>query len=349
MKRIAIIGAGVLGRLTAFELSDLGAEVTLFEKDQADGINGTTAVAAGMIAPYCELETADLQIHRLGLTSLELWRKRLAKFNEPVYFQNAGSLVVAHSTDRSELERLRRFVARAPGEPGYHALQGLELSRLEPELDPRFTNGLYFPHEGQIDTRAFLTVSAREFARHGIRFIFSSEVDDPRTKCRDFDRVIDCRGIEARSTLANLRGVRGEVIRVHAPDVVLNRPLRLMHPRYPIYVVPRPDHHFVIGATQIESDDTSPVSVRSALELLSAVYALHSGFSEARILEMRSGLRPAFPDHLPRITVHTELIQANGLYRYGFLIAPKIASLIAELAMDRTPDPTCREIYAKFN
>ena len=68
------------------------------------------------------------------------------------------------------------------------------------------------------------------------------------------------------------------MIRLHAPEVSLRRPVRLMHPRYPLYIAPKPDHVFVIGATEIESEDTSPASVRSTLELLSAAYSLHSGF-----------------------------------------------------------------------
>jgi glycine oxidase len=67
--------------------------------------------------------------------------------------------------------------------------------------------------------------------------------------------------------------------------------------------------------------------VRSALELLGASYAVHPAFAEARILEFGSGLRPAFPDNLPRITVRNGTVAVNGLYRHGFLIAPALAEL----------------------
>jgi glycine oxidase len=67
--------------------------------------------------------------------------------------------------------------------------------------------------------------------------------------------------------------------------------------------------------------------VRSALELLTAAYALHPAFAEARIVEFGAGLRPAFPDNLPRIQVSGEKIAVNGLYRHGFLLAPALAEL----------------------
>ena len=146
------------------------------------------------------------------------------------------------------------------------------------------------------------------------------------------DRVIDCRGLGAKPQWNALRGVRGEVIRVHAPEVALQRPTRLVHPRYPLYIAPKPGGVFVIGATEIESDDMSPASVRSTLELLSAAYAVHSGFAEARILEIATQCRPTLPDNLPAIRqVHPRVLQINGLYRHGFMIAPAVLDAAMEL------------------
>ena len=123
-----------------------------------------------------------------------------------------------------------------------------------------------------------------------------------------------------------LRGVKGEMIIVETDEIAFSRPIRLIHPRFPLYLIPRADHRCMIGATSIESEDRG-VSVRSALELLSAAYAVHPAFGEARIVEFGSGLRPAFPDNLPRIRIDNERIAVNGLYRHGFLIAPALAEL----------------------
>jgi glycine oxidase len=119
--------------------------------------------------------------------------------------------------------------------------------------------------------------------------------------------------------------VRGEVIRVYAPEVHLQRPIRLLHPRFPIYIAPKNNHLYVIGATEIESEDTSPVSVRSSLELLTAAYSLHSGFAEARIIEMNAQCRPTLPDNSPLIEVlNNRVMSINGLYRHGFMISPAV-------------------------
>ena len=117
------------------------------------------------------------------------------------------------------------------------------------------------------------------------------------------------------------------MILIETDEVKLARPVRLIHPRWPLYVIPREDNLFMLGATSIEAED-SGVSVRSALELLGAAYAVHPAFAEARIVEFGSGLRPGVSRqsaaHHHRQNNH---IAVNGLYRHGFLIAPALAEL----------------------
>ncbi|MFN5105124.1 MAG: FAD-dependent oxidoreductase, partial [Bradyrhizobium sp.] len=130
----------------------------------------------------------------------------------------------------------------------------------------------------------------------------------------------------ARDREPSLRGVKGEMIIIETSEVELSRPVRLIHPRWPLYVIPRGDGRFMLGATTIEAEDNG-VSVRSALELLGAAYVVHPAFGEARIVEFGAGLRPAFPDNLPKIRIEQERITVNGLYRHGFLLAPALAEL----------------------
>ena len=151
--------------------------------------------------------------------------------------------------------------------------------------------------------------------------------------------IIDCRGFAARDALPELRGVRGEMLLVRTREVSLRRPVRLLHPRIPLYIAPRADGVFMIGATMIESADRGGVSVRSAIELLSAAYALHPAFGEAEILEMRADVRPAFPDNEPRIIERGGRIYVNGFYRHGFLLSPAFAEMAAERALAPALEP----------
>ena len=143
--------------------------------------------------------------------------------------------------------------------------------------------------------------------------------------------VFDCRGLEARDRLPDLRGVKGEMLVLRCPDVALARPVRLLHPRIPLYVVPRGDGVFMLGATMLESAERGRVTARALLEMLTAAYALHPAFGEAEVLEIGVDARPAFPDNLPRLRRAGGRIHVNGLYRHGFLLAPALARMAADL------------------
>ena len=307
---VSIIGAGIAGAWHALLLAQAGRTVTVHERSDASMTESTSHWAGGMLAPWCEAEASEPVISRLGIRSLDLWRQHFPQtpFN--------GSLVVAHARDRADFERFAKLTAN------HRRLDARGLSELEPSLEGRFREGLFYPDEGHVEPRRMLPALHAAIAKAGGKIEFNSDA-----KADDLDGlVIDCRGIAARDAQADIRGVKGEMIVIETAEVELLRPVRLIHPRFPIYVIPRGDGRFMLGATSIESEDTG-VSVRSALELLGAAYAVHPAFAEARIVEFGSGLRPAFPDNLPRISIEQERISVNGLYRHGFLLAPALAEL----------------------
>jgi glycine oxidase len=107
--------------------------------------------------------------------------------------------------------------------------------------------------------------------------------------------------------------------------VTLQRPVRLLHPRHRVYIVPRGDGRVLIGASEIESEDRSPVSLRSAVELMAAAHSIIPALAEARILKLDVNLRPATPDHRPVCQARPGLLRLNGLYRHGWLLGPALA------------------------
>jgi glycine oxidase len=307
---VAIIGAGIAGAWQALLFAQAGHDVTLFERGGASMTQATSHWAGGMLAPYCEREASEPVITRLGIRALDLWREQFpdTPFN--------GSLVVSHPRDRADYERFARMTSN-------HRRLGAEaVTALEPSLDGRFRDALFFPDEGHVEPRVVLPELHARIAAAGGSIQFDTEQRPDQAD----GIVIDCRGLFARDTQPDLRGVKGEMIIVETDEIVLARPVRLIHPRWPLYIIPRANNQFMIGATSIEREDDG-VSVRSALELLSAAYAVHPAFGEARIVEIGSGLRPAFPDNLPRISIDNQRIAVNGLYRHGFLLAPALAEL----------------------
>lgn len=350
MQRFLIIGSGLAGRLTAWRLLASGHQVTIASVDDITGSDSAGFVAAAMVAPLTETVTGELALKSLGQQSQWLWSQWLAELDERVFYPQTGTLVVAHPGDQSELTRFRHRAdfMLAPGD--YQPLDQDQLNRLSPSLSANFNQALWFADEHCLDNRQFYQHIGAYLQQHAdwqqIEPLDSITEDSLRQLCEqqldcrhysEFDKVIDCRGNGARQDIDDLRSVRGEVVRVYAPEVQLKQCVRLMHPRYPIYLAPRPDHHYVIGATVIESDDRSPVSVRSAMELLSALYTIDPGFAEARVEEMQAHCRPALPSHLPRIDKKSWGYQLNGLYRHGYLLAPAMVDQLLKQMGVSTP------------
>jgi glycine oxidase len=307
---ISVIGAGIAGAWQALLFAQAGREVTLHERSSAAMTQSTSYWAGGMLAPWCEAEASEPVISRLGIRSLDLWREHFPQtpFN--------GSLVVAHARDRADFDRFARLTT------GHRRLDAAAVGDIEPSLEGRFREGLFYADEGHVEPRRVLPELHARFTAAGGSIRFNSEAEPDHLD----GVVIDCRGLGARDAQPGLRGVKGEMILIETDEVELSRPVRLIHPRWPLYVIPRGGNRFMLGATSIEAEDTG-VSVRSALELLGAAYAVHPAFAEARIVEFGSGLRPAYSDNLPRIAVHNDKIAVNGLYRHGFLLAPALAEL----------------------
>ncbi|HEX3172239.1 MAG TPA: FAD-dependent oxidoreductase, partial [Burkholderiales bacterium] len=210
---VSIIGAGIAGAWQALLFAQAGHAVTLYERSDADMTLSTSHWAGGMLAPWCEAETSEPAIGRLGIRSLDLWREHFP--NTPFN----GSLVVAHARDRADFERFAKLTS------GHVRLDTQGLSELEPSLDGRFRDGLFYAGEGHVEPRKVLPeLHARIEAAGGtVKF-------DCDTSAEDLDgTVIDCRGLSARDEQPELRGVKGEMIIVETSEVELSRPVRLIH------------------------------------------------------------------------------------------------------------------------
>jgi len=339
---VLILGAGLIGRLLAVSLARAGHAVRIVDAGAPDGSGAAAHVAAAMLAPLAESAVTEPNVVVMGQYAIPRWQAIIATLDQPVFFQQAGTLVLWHRQDAPQAQRFRALLAATcqavPSLPTPQVLDSRSLAEREPAVAERFQQGLYLPNEGQLDNRQLLHALLATLGTLGVPV----EWNTPFTleQAQEQQRlhggwVLDCRGLGARTEwqypASSLRGVRGEVLRLHAPDVTLQRPTRLLHPRYPLYIAPKENHVFMIGATEIETDDLSPVSVRSAMELLSAAYTVHPGFGEARILELCSQCRPTLPDNLPAVhEVAPQVLQINGLYRHGFMISPAVHDAVLE-------------------
>jgi len=343
---VGIAGAGLAGRTLAWRLLRAGCRVSLFDARQRDALDTASMTAAAMLSPLAELAVSDDAVFALGQRSMVLWPRWIAELEASsgvsVYYRQKGTLVVAHAPDQTSLDHFSRLLHHKLPETcraQVHVLDAGGLAHHEPALAGRFGGGLFLESEGQLANDQWMATLGLEIDRLGGQWhegLSVDRVEEGRIVCASgthaVDVAVDARGVGSKAQWPAdnpLRGVRGEVLRVECPGVTLQRPVRLMHPRYALYVAPRPDHQFVVGATELESEDTGPVTLRSALELGSALHSLHPAFGEARVLRLSAALRPALDDNRPVIALREGVWHVNGLYRHGYLCAPAVVDELA--------------------
>jgi len=323
--RIRIIGAGAAGLTAGYELATRakasGRDIVLeiVEKHEGPG-RGCSFYAGGMIAPWCEAESTEPIVARLGEEALDFWTRVV-----PVS-ERRGSLVVAPPRDRTELVQFSRRTSH------FVSLDRERLAALEPDLAEQFETALYFEEEAHLAPRhATAHLAGLLAAEPNVTLHYGVDAATLPDNC---DWVLDCRGFAARPELSGLRGVKGEMMVLRSADIKLARPVRMLHPRHPVYVVPRPDGTFMIGATMIENEERARVTAQSLAELVNSAFAVHPAFAQAEVVETGSDVRPSFIDNLPRIKREGRRLYLNGLYRHGFLLSPALASRAARVVLE---------------
>ncbi len=297
-----MLGSGVAGLCVATLLAEQGETLEVIVSDETPASHW----AGGMLAPFCEGESAPEQVIELGQRAAGWWFQRIDGVAQ------LGTLVVASPRDSAELTRFAHMTREH---------QWIDPGLPEPELAGRFARGLFFPCEAHLNPRAALRQLRARLEARGVAFHAG----------KPSGTLIDCRGIHAADRQPDLRAVRGEMLILHCEELHFSRPIRLLHPRFPCYLVPRAQGHFMLGTTMVESDDASPISARAMMELLSAAWTIHPALAEARIIESGTGRRPAYRHNVPEVRYRDGVFSVNGMYRHGFLLAPAMAQQLMQL------------------
>ncbi|WP_440682456.1 FAD-dependent oxidoreductase [Cysteiniphilum halobium] len=322
--RIAIIGGGLVGRILALTLLESGADISIDLYEKSADFSGKSScgyAAAGMVAPVSEALDEGQKIYDISHASTEAWMD-IDRWLSGGVFTQTGTNIVAHPFDLSDLEtKIERARSLSLCEHAY-AQTVLADQYYKDKLLNRM---LHIENEGCVHVPRFFGQSALYLMRHPqVHLHLLQDISKARLQGfkKDYDYVCDTRGLGAKDSFNDLYGIRGEALVVYAPEVNIQVITRLCHPRFPLYIVPRGGGFYYIGATIVQSEDVSQISMISQLALLSALLIVDEGFVEARIVKNFTQVRPCFKEGLPRLIQQNNLITLNGFYRHGYLLAP---------------------------
>jgi glycine oxidase len=361
---VAIIGGGVMGCAIALRLAQAGLRATVVER----GIPGAEAssAAAGILGPQWEAEGPG-PLFDLGLRSRALYPAFAAELRElagiDVGYARSG-LVEVSLEEAHDQALAKRFAWQQARGLRAELLGPAELRAVEPHLGPAVRSGLRLPDEGHVNARALARALSQAAAIAGAQFLQGRYVRRVVTASgRAVGLELDGETLSAGtvivaagswSSLVEGSGVPPPVVRPARGQMVaidirppLFRQVIAAHGRG--YLVPRLDGLALAGSTLEMAGYKKEVTVAGLSDILAMVRALFPSLDHAPVVETWSNFRPYTEDHLPVLgrTPVDRLLLATGHYRYGILLTPITAQIIADLVLgsssvDLTPFSVAR-------
>ncbi|MED7789223.1 FAD-dependent oxidoreductase [Francisella sp. 19X1-34] len=349
MSKVAIIGSGMMGRVLAITLAKTYPELQIDIYDKSLSYKHSCSYCAGgMLSPLSELIACEKHAYELGHNSFELWNNINSFINKylnitNIFVKEASTYVIAHNQDRYELDlairninlrvdKLSKTLHQKACED-FEICEKRNISSKEQgiSLSNSINDNVIKLKEALVDVPEFFKLSNQFFKAYENIKTLELLKEDFYTKEFDksYQQVFDCTGFP-NNQLNNLYGSRGEAIVVKVANIKLNSVIRLLHPRHCIYLIPRGKGIFYIGATSIESQDYSEISVQGVLELLSSLMIIDKRFAEARVIKTLTNVRPVSSDDMPILKSVGKITYLNGLSRHGYLFAPALANKVIQ-------------------
>ncbi|MDQ6993856.1 MAG: glycine oxidase ThiO [Mariprofundus sp.] len=354
--RIAIIGGGVIGCLTALYLHKLGAQPVILEKGEAG--RESSWAGAGILCPihpwlypdsFTQLIDASLNLFPAMNEMLE--RESGLKTE----WQRSGLLIPLFADDRihhrqNALQWSKRFAWNV------EELDAKQSCELEPMISDQLSGSLYWPKVGQVRNPRMLTAIKKALAKYHVPMHEQAEVVGV--------------GVDGQGAVANVKLANGTVMAVDAVLLAagswsgaLARQLGLALPVEPVkgqivllkdkpgkikhiikhddvYLVPRMDGHILVGAS-MERVGFKPGMTESVVNnLLESTYRMIPGLKDVAIVKQWMGYRPGSPDGMPYlgpVEGVPGMWVATGHYRNGVALAPGTAELMSRWIMGEEP------------
>jgi glycine oxidase len=340
-----VVGAGAWGLAAALRLATDGARVVVVD----DGGPAATDVAAGMIAPWSELEDdGEHALHDARRAAAAAWPAfadaLAAAAQAPSGYARTGAVyAAARPAHAGALRRLQRLVL--DGGEACDWLDRDDLYALEPALGPSVAGGLHLPGEHQADPAVVRAALRAAGARAGVRVVAgaASALRDDGVALADGTSIAAPETVLAAGAgCARLAGavpvrpLRGEILTLAPRGGSSLAPTQIV--RTPdVYLVPRPDGRLVVGATSEEGRALEP-GADAVHDLLAEAFHTVPGLRSLAFAGVAVGLRPQTPDGLPALGRDAGgTVWASGAGRHGILLLPLVGDAVAAAVAGTPP------------
>lgn len=171
---VAVIGAGVIGSMTARELSRYNLKVCLIDKLD-DACGGTSKANSAIVHAGFDAENGTLKA-KLNVKGCELMPEVCRELD--VHYKNTGSLVVSFSDEDDEAVKVLYERGVKNGVPDMRIISGDELFAMEPNLSKNARCALYAPTAGIVCPYELTIAAAENAVQNGADAKFEFEVKD---------------------------------------------------------------------------------------------------------------------------------------------------------------------------
>lgn len=346
-----LIGGGIIGLLTARELRQTGARITLIEKNRLG--QESSWAGGGILLPLYPWRQPDA-ISRLVMRSLALYPILAEQLIEDTRLDPewtpCGLLITKNPDIQAAIDWCHRNAIRyeAPGAAFFD------------NLNTRPENPLWLPDIAQARNPRLVKSLRQDLIDRGVKIIeacelisasmHQSRIDAINTTQGTFavDRLIISAGAWTGELFGqrfpalppactpNIVPVKGQMLLFEAkPDTL--RHMVLDEDRY---LIPRRDGKILAGSSvELDQFDKTP-SPEIHDQLKNFAWALVPSLKHFPIIKHWAGLRPGTEHGIPYIGRHPEIgnLYINaGHFRNGLAMGPASAELLADLILNRTP------------
>ena len=355
-KRVAVIGGGVIGCLTALYLHELGAKPFILEK----GVAGRESswAGAGILCPIHPWLYPDSFTHLID-ASLAMYPAMNAMLYEKtamsMQWQTSGLLIPMFDDDRIH-HRDDAYAWSKRFGWNVEELDAVQTRRHEPTISDKVNGSLLWPEVGQVRNPRLLAAVRKALSVCDIPVRQHAEVVGLGENAQgDINAVVLASGeqIDADAVLLAAGSWSGELatqIGLSLPvepvkgQIVLlkDEPGRVHHiiKHDDVYLVPRSDGHILVGASMERVGFEQGTDKAVIDRLLDATYRIAPGLKSAEIVNQWMGFRPGSPDGMPYlgpVEGRKGLWVASGHYRNGVALAPGTADLMSRMIMGESP------------